>query len=141
MTFTQRALWGSNGAMWQRLIQWARHLKSEIVALWFCYRDPRTPLAAKVLAVMVVAYAFSPIDLIPDFIPVLGYLDDLLLLPLGVWLVLKLVPRPVLDECRALAAQWVVEKHAKPVNWFATAVIVVVWLALAWLLWRWFSRQ
>ena len=125
--------------MWQRILQWAKQLKSEIVALWYCYRDPRTPVTAKILAILVVAYAFSPIDLIPDFIPVLGYLDDLLLLPLGVWLTLKLVPRPVLDECRALAGRWLAEKHAQPVNGFGTAVIVVVWLVLAWLIWRWFT--
>ena len=127
--------------MWQRILQWAKRLKSEIVALWFCCRDPRTPFAAKALAVMVVAYAFSPIDLIPDFIPVLGYLDDIILLPIGVWLTLKLVPRPVLDECRAKAAQWMEEKHAKLVNWFGAAVIVAIWLALAWLLWQWLSAR
>ena len=78
-------------------------LKNEIFALWLASRHPRTPLFAKVLAVAVVAYAVSPIDLIPDFIPVLGYLDDILLLPIGIWIVLKLIPGEVMTECRARA--------------------------------------
>src|SRR5262245_25337260 len=90
----------------RRLREWARRLKSELVALWFCTRHPRTPFAAKALAMALVAYAFSPIDLIPDFIPVLGYLDDLILLPIGIWLVLKLVPADVMLDCREQAARW-----------------------------------
>ena len=72
--------------MLSKLLQWAKKLKAEVVTLWFCYRHPQTPLIAKILAVAVVAYAFSPIDLIPDFIPVLGLLDDAILLPIGIWL-------------------------------------------------------
>ena len=85
----------------KRLREWGQRLKQDVVALWFCIRHPRTPFIAKALAVVLVAYAFSPIDLIPDFIPVLGYLDDVLILPAGIWLVLKLVPPDVLAECRA----------------------------------------
>ncbi len=128
--------------MFARLLQWAKQLKAEAVTLWFCYRDPRTPLIAKILAIGVVAYAFSPIDLIPDFIPVLGLLDEAILLPLGIWLTLKFVPKPVLDACREQAAQWLAEKHGKPRNWFAAAIIVVLWIAAAWLTWvlcrQWF---
>jgi uncharacterized membrane protein YkvA (DUF1232 family) len=128
--------------MFTRLLQWAKQLKAEAVTLWFCYRDPRTPLIAKILAIGVVAYAFSPIDLIPDFIPVLGLLDEAILLPLGIWLTLKFVPKPVLDACREQAAQWLAEKHGKPRNWFAAAIIVVLWIAAAWLTWvlcrQWF---
>lgn len=127
--------------MIDRLKRWARQLKAEVVALWFAYRHPHTPWYAKWLAVAVVAYAFSPIDLIPDFIPVLGFLDDALLLPVGIWLTLKFIPRAVLDECRAQAALWLTEKHARPQNWTAAIVIVVVWLALAWLCWRWFVAR
>ncbi|MGH8354656.1 MAG: YkvA family protein, partial [Pseudomonas sp.] len=76
---------------------WARALQREVIALWFCSKHPATPLAAKLLALAVVAYALSPIDLIPDFIPLLGYLDDLLLLPLGLWLALRLTPPEVLS--------------------------------------------
>jgi len=81
----------------------ARRLKGETYALYLAYRDPRTPWYAKVFAALVVGYAFSPIDLIPDPIPVLGYLDDLLLVPLGIALALKMIPLAVLDECREQA--------------------------------------
>src|SRR5712691_6090661 len=94
----------------RRLQEWAQRLKGEVVTLWFCTRHPRTPFVAKVLA---VAYALSPIDLIPDFIPVLGYLDDLIIVPAGVWLVLKLVPADVMAECRAQAASWLEERRPR----------------------------
>lgn len=119
-----------------RLREWAQRLKGEIVALWFCTRHPRTPFIAKALVVALVAYAFSPIDLIPDFIPVLGYVDELILLPVGIWLVLKLVPRDVLEECRAKAARWLEEKRSQPRSYAAAAVIVALWLAAPWLAWR-----
>jgi len=125
----------------ERLRNWARRLKSEVVALWFCYRHPRTPFAAKALSVAVVAYALSPIDLIPDFIPVLGYLDDLIIVPAGVWLALKLVPADVMSECRAQATRWLEERRPRPSSPLATAVvvafIVALWAALLWLAWRW----
>ena len=113
-----------------RLRDWARTLKREILALWLASRDSRTPWLAKVLAVVVVGYALSPIDLIPDFIPVLGYLDDVILLPIGIWLVLRLVPAELMAELRLKAAA-IAER---PVNRAAAAVIVVVWLLSAGLL-------
>jgi uncharacterized membrane protein YkvA (DUF1232 family) len=93
--------------------------------LYFAARDPRVPWYAKLLAGCIVAYAFSPIDLIPDPIPVLGYLDDLVLIPLGVLAVRQMIPDHVLSECR-VKAQDLVEK---PTNWVAAAVIVLTWLA------------
>ena len=124
-----------------RLRSWAQRLKGEVVTLWFCARHPRTPFIAKALAAALVAYALSPIDLIPDFIPVLGLLDDLLILPVGLWLVLKFVPEDVMAECRESAARWQAEKRVTPRNYVAAAVIVVLWLAalivLSWLGWRW----
>jgi uncharacterized membrane protein YkvA (DUF1232 family) len=129
--------------MIKRLLQWAKLLKREAVTLWFCTRHPLTPLAAKLLALFVVAYAFSPIDLIPDFIPVLGYLDEAILLPIGIWITLKLIPQPVIESSRMEAERWLAEKHAKPRNWFGAAVIIVLWIAAAWLAWRltrhWFA--
>ena len=107
--------------------QRARRLKGETYALYLAYRDPRVPWYAKVLAACVVAYAFSPIDLIPDFIPVLGYLDDLVLVPLGIALALKLIPADVMAECRARAAA----AEGKPTNWIAAAVIVAIWVGVA----------
>ena len=112
-----------------RLKQRAGALKSETYALYLAYRDPRVPLQAKILAAVVVGYAFSPLDLIPDFIPVLGYLDDLILVPAGIALVLKMIPAEVMDDCRARAAA---ETGAgKPTNRVIGAIVVVVWLLLA----------
>jgi len=121
----------------KRLREWGQRLKQDVVALWFCTRHPRTPFIAKALAAALVAYAFSPIDLIPDFIPVLGYLDDVLILPAGIWLVLKLVPPDVLAECRAQADRWLEEKRAQPRSYLAAALIVALWLGALWLAWRW----
>ena len=112
---------------WKR---WAGQLKSETYALYLAYRDPRVPLHAKLFAALVVGYAFSPIDLIPDSIPVLGYLDDLLLVPLGVALAVRMIPEDVLSESRQ-KARGMVERGERPVSRMAAAVIVVLWLALA----------
>lgn len=112
-----------------RLRDWARRLKAEVIALWLAARDPRTPLAARLVAGAVAAYALSPIDLIPDFIPVLGLVDDLLIVPAGIWLALRLVPPPLLAECRAEAAR----RALRPTSRLAAAVIVALWLALAFL--------
>jgi uncharacterized membrane protein YkvA (DUF1232 family) len=111
---------------WQ---QRARQLKIEVYAVWLAYRDPRVPWYARLFAAGVVGYAFSPIDLIPDFIPILGYVDDLILIPLGVTLALKMIPPPVLAECRMQARQAM--SQDKPVNRIAAALIVVLWLLLA----------
>src|SRR3954470_15841414 len=108
---------------------WADRFRAQLMTLWFCRSHPRTPLAARILAALVLAYAFSPIDLIPDFIPVLGYLDDLLLVPLGITLALKMIPPAVMVECRAKARDAV--QQAKPTNWIAAGVIIAVWLFLA----------
>lgn len=105
----------------------ARRLKSELYALYFAYRDPRSPAHAKILAALIVGYAFSPIDLIPDFIPVLGYLDDVILVPLGIALAIRMIPAEVLAESRERARNL----EDKPVNRTAAAVVVAIWLSLA----------
>ena len=115
--------------MLEELKQRARYLKAETFALYLAARDPRTPWYAKLAVAGIVAYAFSPIDLIPDFVPVLGYLDDLVLIPAGIALAMKLVPDQVLMECRAQAQEII--QNGKPVSRVAAAVIVVIWLALA----------
>ena len=107
----------------------ARQIKQETYAIYLACRDARTPWYAKVFAALVVGYAFSPIDLIPDFIPVLGYLDDLLLVPLGILMTLKMIPPPVMAECRERAR--LATASAGPANWTAAAVIVAIWLAVA----------
>ena len=104
----------------------ARSLKGEAYALYLAYRDPRLPWYARLFAGLVVAYAFSPIDLIPDFIPVLGYLDDLVLIPLGIALALKMIPAQVLSESRERARERLAE--GKPANWAAGGVILALWL-------------
>lgn len=113
----------------EKLQQRARYLKTEAFALYLAARDPRTPWYAKFLVAGIVAYALSPIDLIPDFVPVLGYLDDLILIPLGIAMAIKLIPPSVLAECRTRAQETI--KNGKPVSRIAGAVIVVIWLALA----------
>ena len=120
-----------------RLRDWARKLKHEIVALWFCARRPDTPVLAKITAVAVVAYAFSPIDLIPDFIPVLGLLDDLILLPAGIWLALRLVPSEVLDQCRKDAARWLDRSSPRAFSIAGALFIVILWIVFLWLGWHW----
>ncbi len=106
-----------------------KQLKLEIFAISLAYRDPRVPRYARIFAACVIGYAFSPIDLIPDPIPILGYLDDLILVPLGIALALKMIPADVMAECRAKALQRMEQRQ--PVNWVAAAVIVAIWICLA----------
>ena len=112
-----------------RLKQWAKQIKRNVYAVWFVARDPETPFMAKLLALLVAAYAISPIDLIPDFIPVLGYLDDLILVPLGIMLVLRLVPTEVMQRCR-LQADAISQK---PSSYIAALVFIILWLGVAYL--------
>lgn len=112
------------------LVRWkerARALKRDTYALYLAYHDARTPWYARVVALCVVAYAFSPIDLIPDFIPVLGYLDDLILVPLGIALAVRLIPPEVMAQSRERAQQ----AAQRPQNWFVAAAIVALWLGTA----------
>ena len=111
------------------LKQRARHLKAETLALYLAARHPLTPWYAKLLVAAIVAYALSPIDLIPDFVPVLGYLDELILIPAGIALAIRLIPGFVLTECRARADETL--KNARPVSLIAGAAIVAIWLALS----------
>lgn len=112
--------------MKQRLLHWARSLKVQALTLWFTARHPGTPRLARALAAFAAAYAFSPIDLIPDFIPVLGYLDDAILLPLLILLAIRLVPEAVLAECQEQARQ----RAERPVSRTAAWVIALTWLGL-----------
>jgi uncharacterized membrane protein YkvA (DUF1232 family) len=117
------------------LKRWARALKRDVVALWIAGRDPRVPWHAKAVAAAVAAYALSPIDLIPDFIPVLGYLDDLIIVPLGIALAVRLIPPELMPAFRAEAAR----RESLPTSRAAAAAIVAPWIAaaalLTWLLW------
>lgn len=125
----------------ERLRSWASRVKRDGVTLWFASKHPATPWYAKALGVLVVAYALSPIDLIPDFIPVLGYVDDVLLLPVLIWLTVRTLPAHVLDECRSQADDWLSEKKKKPTSRAGAAFIVLLWLALGLaVLYAWWPR-
>ena len=115
--------------MFNTLKTWARNLKRQIFVLYLAYQDKRVPLHAKIFTAFIVAYAFSPIDLIPDFIPVLGYLDDLILVPLGVMLALKMIPEEVITECEVKAEALM--KKGKPKNWLAGFIILLIWIVIA----------
>lgn len=115
--------------MFEKLKQRAGNFKAETYALYLSARDPRTPWYAKLLVIAIVAYALSPIDLIPDFIPVIGYLDDLVLVPLGIYLAIKMIPKPVLEDCRARAQKTI--QNVKIVSRVAGAVIIIIWVLLA----------
>lgn len=119
-----------------KLIAWARGIKRDVLALWIAARDKRTPLAAKLVAGTVAAYALSPIDLIPDFIPVLGYLDDLIIVPLGIAVAVRLIPAPLMTDFRRLAER----RATRPRSFVAAAAIVALWVAAAagcgWAIWR-----
>ena len=120
--------------MMERLKEWARAIKRDVIALWLAARDSRVPWYAKAVAGAVAAYALSPIDLIPDFVPVLGYLDDLLIVPLGILVAVKLIPKPVMADLRVKAVE-----QRRPTSRAGLAAIVLIWLAsialVVWLVW------
>ena len=121
--------------MLERAKRWAWEIKRDVIAVWFAARDPRVPWYAKAIAAAVVAYSLSPIDLIPDFIPVLGYLDDLIIVPLGIMLAVRLMPGELMQEFRAEADRL----YDRPRSLIAAAAIVCAWIAaaatIAWLTW------
>ncbi len=124
-----------------RLKDWARSLKCEVHAVYFAARDPRVPWYAKALALLVAGYALSPIDLIPDFIPVLGYLDDVILVPLGILLVIRMIDPAIMAEHRELAAA----AQDRPVSRMAAIVVACIWAASiavsGWLVYRYFGPE
>jgi uncharacterized membrane protein YkvA (DUF1232 family) len=125
--------------MLSKLKHWARRIKRDGVMLWFACRDPRTPWWLKALAFFVVAYALSPIDLVPDFIPVLGFVDDVLLLPVLIWFIVRHLPAVIAQDCRLQAENWMAERQAKPVSRAGLVLVLSVWAAVGWGLWRYFK--
>lgn len=125
----------TDNGWWMRLRDRARRMKRDVVALWLAARDPRTPILAKIAEAVVAAYALSPIDLIPDFVPVLGYLDDVIIVPLGIMLALHLMPASLMAEFREAATQ----RLDRPISRAGLAFILALWLAAAALLtwWLW----
>ena len=120
----------------------SKQLRSEIFALYLAYKHPGTPWYAKALAVLIIGYALSPIDLIPDFIPVVGYLDDLIILPAGIALLIKMIPGDILEECRTKARSDLLIR--KPKNWVAAIIVALIWLLAIYLafslIWPLFSK-
>lgn len=115
----------------EKLKKKAREIKQNVFVLYLAYKHPQLPWYAKLVSVLVVAYAFSPVDLIPDFIPVLGYLDDIIIVPLGITLALKMIPRSIIEECREQAEE--IRKNGKPKNWIMGALFILIWvIVLIW---------
>lgn len=117
------------------LQQRARAMKRDVLTLWFAMRHPDTPAAPKLLAALTAAYALSPIDLIPDFIPVLGLLDDVILVPLLVALTVKMIPDAVLARCREQAAHHIADRAGKPVSFVGLGIVIAIWAGAAYLAW------
>jgi uncharacterized membrane protein YkvA (DUF1232 family) len=116
-----------------QLKSWARRLKANVILLWLCCRQPDMPRLPKVVALLTVAYAVSPIDLIPDFIPLLGFLDDMILLPMGIAIALRMIPDALLRRCRPQADALAGQRISFNGRWWMVALIVAVWLLIAWL--------
>ncbi|MBC7702040.1 YkvA family protein [Aquabacterium sp.] len=127
--------------MRDNLKNWAKRIKRDGVTLWFAGKHPATPWYAKALGVFVVAYALSPIDLIPDFIPILGYVDDVLLLPGLIWLAIRLLPPDVLAECRNHADDWMKTQGSKPSSRVGAVLIVLLWIGAGTALWIWLGQR
>ena len=122
-----------NRRRWKDLTRW---LRRDVMTLWFALKHAQTPWVARVLAAVLTAYALSPVDLIPDFIPVLGHLDDLIIVPVGVWLLLRLLPPKVVDDSRSQADAWLATRNSKPKSWAGLAIVAGLWLLAAWLVYR-----
>ncbi|MDM0073640.1 YkvA family protein [Variovorax sp. J2P1-59] len=129
----------------QGIREWARRVKRDAVTLWFACKHPGTSWIPKLMAAFVVAYALSPIDLIPDFIPVLGYIDDALLLPALIWLTIRMLPADVLAACRIQADQWLRSGNAKPRSAWGAALVVAIWIGVTALVtalsWAWLRQR
>ncbi len=119
--------------MIDKIKRWAKKVKRQIYVLYLSYKDSRVPWYAKLFTACVVAYAFSPIDLIPDFIPILGYLDDLIIVPLGITIALKMIPKEVILECESRAEEMM--KNSKPKNWVVGSLIILFWsIIILWII-------
>jgi uncharacterized membrane protein YkvA (DUF1232 family) len=123
----------------RRFLTWVWALRHDVLTLCFALKHPGTPWYVKVFAALLAVYALSPIDLMPDFIPVLGYLDDLIIVPAGVWGLLKIVPAPVLADSYAKSNQWLLVRKNKPLSRVSLAVILAISFFAGWTVWRWFN--
>jgi uncharacterized membrane protein YkvA (DUF1232 family) len=117
----------------EKLKSWAQLLKQDVLVLWFATKNPNTLWVPKAICIFIVAYALSPIDLIPDFIPILGLVDDLLLLPILIWLAIRLIPNSINLESRIRANQWLIQNQSKPKSNLGFLIVAVIWLLMIWL--------
>ena len=118
--------------VFQKIHNWAKELKCDVLVLWFALKNLETPLIARAVAFITVAYTISPIDLIPDFVPILGYLDDLILISIFIWITIKLVPDDVMAQSREQAQQWLKSNQLKPKSYLGLFIILLIWLLLIW---------
>jgi len=123
----------------EQLKSWARSLKKDVLILWFSAKNPKTPLAPKAICIFIVAYALSPIDLIPDFIPVLGYVDDLILLPILIWSAIALIPNTIIKDSRAQAEEWLKHNNTKPKSKFGLLIVIFIWAVMLFWTYRFFK--
>jgi uncharacterized membrane protein YkvA (DUF1232 family) len=114
----------------EKLKSWAQLLKMDVLMVWFATKNPHTPWLPKAICIFIVAYALSPIDLIPDFIPVLGYVDDLLLLPVLIWAAISLIPNSINQESRIKADVWLRQNQSKPKSYLGLLIVVIIWLLM-----------
>ena len=122
----------------EQLKSWARSFKKDVLILWFSAKNPKTPLAPKAICIFIVAYALSPIDLIPDFIPVLGYVDDLILLPILIWSAITLIPNIIIQDSRAQAEEWLKHNNTKPKSKFGLLIVIFIWAVMLFWTYRFF---
>ena len=113
--------------MIEQLKNWARNLKKEVLIIWFSVKNPKTPLVPKAICIFIVAYALSPIDLIPDFIPLLGYVDDLILLPILIWVAIQLIPSTIFQDSKIEAEDWLIQNYTKPKSKFGLLIVIFIW--------------
>ena len=123
----------------EQLKSWARSLKKDVLILWFSAKNPKTPFASKAICIFIVAYALSPIDLIPDFIPVLGYVDDLILLPILIWSAIALIPNIIIQDSRAQAEEWLKHNNTKPKSKFGLLSVIFIWAVMLFWTYRFFK--
>ena len=123
-----------------KLKSWAWRLKKDVLMLWFSTKNPKTPLAPKIICIFIVAYALSPIDLIPDFIPILGYVDDLILLPVLILVAIRLIPKSIIQESRMKADEWLIKNLSKPKSHLGFLIVITIWLLILWLSYKVFQN-
>jgi hypothetical protein len=125
----------------EKIKSWAQLLKKDVLMLWFATKNSKTPRAApKLICIFIVAYALSPIDLIPDFIPILGYVDDLILLPMLIWIAIRLIPNTIIQESRVKADEWLIKNQSRPKSYLGIVIVVLVWLLMLWLSYQLFQE-